>query len=746
VVRLPFNVPANTASEVACPALIVQPTPPAVQSNCGEPITPTGPVIVNNPNPITCEGTRTFTWTYTDCAGNVRTWSHVTTVERQPFGVPANGGTTVACPDQTDTQPTAPVMQSNCGEVLTPGVTSTAKPGCEGNRNWNFTYTDCEGNTATWVFVYTVEYLDFVVPASETLTVECPLNASQPTPPVVKDNCGKTLNPTGPVITSTNNASGCENSRKYTWTYQDCEGNVKTWSKTFNFAYTADFFVYPDGEEFVGCLLYAFPPIPPTIYDNCGNEIKVTGPTITGNLSNCSGTRTYTFIYTDCGGHSHPWKYTYHAADNEPPVGTCGSGAMNSVNVTNLACIDDVPCPGNYDFTSKIAELIAAGNIYDVCSGDDINVELDSWSFLWQCNDDDGDGVYTFGRTFYFRISDQCGNEMPSLCGVTYSGVCQPISTYTQGDWGNEGGEPGSSTPTGATDLATITTLLSQGPLTIGGPQRSLTLTSAQCVLNLVPGVGTPTILGNCVQTNCNGCNPAGPIGMKNTLATNTIALMLNTRFNVQFNGLTMTNVRNQSLNCINIDANIKHCVEPGGCKLRLFETNGTVHQFPYTIGGLIDLANLYLNGGLVLTSASSSVYANAINNSITKVNQYWYDGNTPTTCDPSAGHSIAPEDNSANKALPTGNTKVTSKDAFSLSPNPAGSEVTFKLAEMNETSKVTCEIYNSLGKSVLRQDFGMVNYLNERVDLSGISSGLYIVVLKAGDQRFEQKLVISKD
>ncbi len=735
-----FTVPQNGASQVACPSQIVQPVPPVVLDACGKTLAPTGLVIVNNPNPITCEGTRTFTWTFTDCAGHVKTWSHVTTVERQPFGVPANGGSTVACPDQTDAQPTPPVVTSNCGEVLTPVITSTAKPGCEGNRNWNFTYTDCEGNTATWTYIYTVEYLDFTVPASETMTVECPLNASQPVPPVVKDNCGKTLNAIGPAITSTNNASGCEGSRKYAWTYSDCEGNVHTWSKTFNFQYTADFFVYPDGEDFVGCVLYAQPPVPPTIYDNCGQELSVTGPTVTESISGCSGTRTYTYMYSDCGGHSHPWSFTYHANDNEPPVGNCpGGSVINNVDVTNLDCIEDVPCPDDFDFSDKIEELLEAGNIYDVCSGDDLIVELDSWSELWQCSDPDGDGVGTFGRTFYFRISDQCGNEMPSLCGVTYSGVCQPLETFTQGEWGNEGGEPSAST-VDSNDIQTINNLLAQGPLMIGGSLRSITLTSAQCVQNLLPGIGNPTILSNCQQVNCNGCNPAGPIGMKNILATNTISLMLNLRFNVLYHGLTMANVRNQGLGCIVIDLNIKFCVEGGPCKLRIFDSFGNAIEYPYTIGGLLDLSNLYLNGGMPLTGYTSPLYAAAIHNSITNVNAYWHNGITPTTCDPSAGVT-APD--VAEKALPSG--KPNSKDLFSLAPNPAGNEVTFKLAEMPESQEVVFEMYNQLGQLVLRQEFGQVSYVNERIDLTGIGSGLYIVSVKAGEVRHEQKLVVGR-
>ncbi|MBK9016253.1 MAG: hypothetical protein IPM82_20505 [Saprospiraceae bacterium] len=494
----------------------------------------------------------------------------VTTVERRPFSVPANGACHDGLPRPDRCQPTPPVLTSNCGEVLTPVITSTAKPGCEGNRNWNFTYTDCEGNTATWTFIYTVEYLDFSVPVSETMAVECPLTAVQPVPPVVMDNCGKTLTAIGPAITITNNASGCEGRPQVRLDVQRLRGQHARLEQDLQLQYTADFFIYPDGEDFGGCLLYAQAPVPPTIYDNCGQEIQVTGPTVTGSNDGCSGTRKYTYVYTNCGGFSHAWSHTYYANDNEPPVGNCPGGSLvNSVDVTNLACIEDVPCPDDHDFSSKIEELLEAGNIYDVCSGDDLNVVLDSWSELWQCSDDDGDGVYTFGRTFYFRISDQCGNEMPELCEVTYSGVCQPLETFLQGDWGNEGGEPSAST-VDSNDIQTINNLLAQGPLMIGGSLRSLTLTDAQCVLNLLPGIGNPTILSNCQQVNCTGCNPASPIGMKNILATNTISLMLNMRFNVQYHGLTMTNVRNQGLGCIAIDSNIKFCVG-GPCKLRIF-------------------------------------------------------------------------------------------------------------------------------------------------------------------------------
>ncbi|MBK9013541.1 MAG: T9SS type A sorting domain-containing protein [Saprospiraceae bacterium] len=741
VERLPFTVPANGAATVACPAQATQPTPPVVLSNCGEVITPTGPVVANNPNPLTCEGMRTFTWTYTDCEGNSAQWGFVYTVERQPFGIPANGGATVDCPDDTDVQPTPPVVLSNCGEVLTPVLVSTTpKNGCEGNRNYTWRYTDCEGNTADWTFIYIVEYLDFSIPSSESYEVECPLNAGQPTPPTVFDNCGKLLNPTGPVIASTNNAGGCEASRSYTWAYADCEGNSHAWSTTYHFQYTADFFVYPNGEDFVGCLDYAQPPVPPTLYDNCGQEIVASGPIITEEISEegCAGVRTFTYVYTDCGGHSHPWSFTYFANDNLPPVGNCPSGTVNNVDETGLACIQDVPCPEDYDFTGKVEEMLQAGNIYDVCSGHDLVIVLDSWTALWECSDPDGDGQHTFGRTFYFSIADQCGNEMPELCSVTYSGPCQPIAAFPQSTWGLED-------ETNIIDFGTIQHLLdAYGPLTVGGGNRSLTLTQAQCVADLLPGQGGPGVLAKCHQTNCAGCNPVGPQGMKNTLAANAIAMTLSLRYSVEYNGADMEGMLAQSLGCLALNPNIFFCVDGGGCFLHVFDANGVEHLYPYTIGGLLELTNYYLGGNLSLDPAPSGVYATALNEALEAVTGQYSGTQPPFACDPAAG---AQPTESANKSLPTGKKPShPGQVGFSLAPNPAGGEVIFKLSEMAAAQEVVLEIYNQLGQQVLIRKFGQVSYVNEQINLGGLGSGLYIVSVKAGGVRYEQKLVIGRN
>ena len=151
---------------MACLALATAPTVPTVTSNCGETLTPAQPVITDNPSSLTCEGTRTYAYVYTDCEGNTATWSYVYTIERLPFTVPSDGASTVACLALA-TAPTLPAVMSNCGETLTPAqpviTDNPTSLTCEGTRTYAYVYTDCEGNTATWSYVYTIERLQLKI-------------------------------------------------------------------------------------------------------------------------------------------------------------------------------------------------------------------------------------------------------------------------------------------------------------------------------------------------------------------------------------------------------------------------------------------------------------------------------------------------------------------------------------------------------------------------------------------------------
>jgi hypothetical protein len=98
-----------------------------------------------------------------------------------------------------------------------------------------------------------------------------------------------------------------------------------------------------------------------------------------------------------------------------------------------------------------------------------------------------------------------------------------------------------------------------------------------------------------------------------------------------------------------------------------------------------------------------------------------------------------------AAKALPSSNTKL-HQAGLSLAPNPTSGEVAIRFGELEEAAEISLEIHNALGQLVLYKDFGKAAQLDEKLDLGRLNSGLYFVSVKAGGERFEQKLIISKD
>ncbi|MFV5703449.1 hypothetical protein ACM55F_16400, partial [Flavobacterium sp. XS2P12] len=125
--RNDFTMPTNAGSTVACAADIVTPTVPVVTDNCGNALTPAAAVISATP---ACEGTVTYTYTFTDCEGTAHDWVYTYTIERNDFTMPTNAGSTVACAADIVT-PTVPVVTDNCGNALTPAAAViSATPAC----------------------------------------------------------------------------------------------------------------------------------------------------------------------------------------------------------------------------------------------------------------------------------------------------------------------------------------------------------------------------------------------------------------------------------------------------------------------------------------------------------------------------------------------------------------------------------------------------------------------------------------
>ena len=206
-------VGTNGAGSVQCLSSATPPATPEVKDVDGE--TNLVAVLVStvdNPDPLTCEGTRTYTYSYTNCSGISALWSFVYTIDRTTAPVvPADGGSVVECiSDIPLTPPTPPVIVDVCDATVlavaaVPAyVDEPATITCEGTRTYSFTYTDCAGLVSTWKYVYTVKHLTAPAevggPVANSSTVECESAAVEPTEfPVVQDVCGNTLTPGAPV-------------------------------------------------------------------------------------------------------------------------------------------------------------------------------------------------------------------------------------------------------------------------------------------------------------------------------------------------------------------------------------------------------------------------------------------------------------------------------------------------------------------------------------------------------------------
>src|SRR5690606_41319278 len=72
-----WTVPEADGEEVACPSAAVLQTPPTVTDNCDRPVTAE---LTSESDDVECSGTKTYTFTYTDCSGATDTWTYTYTI------------------------------------------------------------------------------------------------------------------------------------------------------------------------------------------------------------------------------------------------------------------------------------------------------------------------------------------------------------------------------------------------------------------------------------------------------------------------------------------------------------------------------------------------------------------------------------------------------------------------------------------------------------------------------------------
>ncbi|MCH7415873.1 hypothetical protein MM213_20400, partial [Belliella sp. R4-6] len=431
-------IPTNGSETVACVDDAVESNAPAVTDNCGRTIVPTLTNVSEDP---ACEGTKVYTYTYEDCAGETYTWTFTYTIEAPVVTMPLNGSATLACVDDA-VEPNAPTVTDNCGRTIVPTLTNVSEdPACEGTKVYTYTYTDCSGEEYTWTFTYTIEAPVVTMPTNGSATVACVDDAVEPTAPEVTDNCGRTIVPT---LTSVSEDPACEGTKVYTYAYTDCAGEEYTW--TFTYTIEAPVVTIPtNGSETVSCVDDAVEPNAPTVTDNCDREIIPTLTSVSEDPA-CEGTKVYTYTYTDCAGEEYTWTYTYTI---ETPVVT-----MPLNGSATVACVDDAVEPTAPEVTDNcdrtIVPTLTSVSEDPACEGtkvytytyEDCAGETYTWTYTYTieapvvtmptngsatvaCADDAVEPTAP-------EVTDNCGRTIvPTLTSVSDDPACEGTKVYT---------------------------------------------------------------------------------------------------------------------------------------------------------------------------------------------------------------------------------------------------------------------------------------------------------------------------
>ncbi|MCR5498293.1 MAG: hypothetical protein K6F48_10690 [Paludibacteraceae bacterium] len=346
------------------------------------------------------------TYRITDECGKYKDFNQNIYIQQADFSMPVNRDTNVSCPADV-VSPRLPEVKDACGHVLEPTDSVIgAKPTCTGDVVYRYTYEDCAGNSHDWTFTYHVILPTFNLEPDGALTVHCASEIDPPTPPVMKDFCGRTLTVPSPTVNPTTFPS-CEGTVTYTYNYVDCAGNEKPWKFVYTIEKRAPV-IDSDGfatSRNISCITDTAAlasNMVPTAVNDCG--VAVT-PTLSKSYSwedgkeFCKGTISYVYTYTDCG-KSSTWTYQYVLNDNVKPVFTC----LPDVSKTISKCRDTIeltaPTVSTPCTSVSISYRINDGEIHPYTAPFDQNFELGTTTVHWYA-------------------VDACGNEAAE-CSVTY--------------------------------------------------------------------------------------------------------------------------------------------------------------------------------------------------------------------------------------------------------------------------------------------------------------------------------------
>ena len=301
-------------------------------------------------------------------------------------------------------------------------------------------------------------------------------------------------------------------------------------------------------------------------------------------------------------------------------------------------------------------------------------------------------------------------------CSITSSAVTlnclyPKACTYSQGAFGQPGGMIN-----GISTYEQLKALLNMNPLLIGSGSKSLTLTTAECVDNVLPSSGTSAALSGiftCPPFPASNSNSV----YKNTLLGQCIALSLSVRLpNNELSGLKLSEICG-----ITIPTGIKGISSSTTVSDLIAPTTGILNQ---ALSGSKDYSK---NLGTLTKLAGDIIVA--------------YDGcRNPCITAPACATPAPIVNQSNNLERPTGGAKTINKIAdFKVFPVPSDGVVNLDMEDYRDDN-IEIKIFNTMSQLVYTQKIQELQQGIVSINLSDLGNGAYIISVKA-----ESKATLSK-
>ncbi|MGB4078661.1 MAG: HYR domain-containing protein, partial [Prolixibacteraceae bacterium] len=366
---------SDGSSKVECLDDIVEPEYPFASDNCSEQLTPVLESIIDTPDPLSCEGTRVYTYKYTGSTGLTAYWKYTyhilrTTPPRESGG-PALTAAAVQCQDDALT-PQLPEIRDVCGTILKAPEPVVTHSGGEygGTITYDYVYIDCAGLEYPWRFTYTV--MDDQPPTAsnpaDIVLTGCNSTFPAPDPLVVTDeadNCGVPVVAwvsDGPPVTE-----GCTETVIRTYSVTDgCNNKIRVTQKLIRMVDTqAPTASNPADIVLTGCNS-TFPAPDPLVVtdeaDNCGVPVVAwvsDGPPVT---EGCTETIIRTYSVTDgCNNLIRVTQKLIRIVDGEDPVIPCPADVVLWVSAGETSTTWTPVIPEAFDNCTASATLTVTG-------------------------------------------------------------------------------------------------------------------------------------------------------------------------------------------------------------------------------------------------------------------------------------------------------------------------------------------------------------------------------------------------